>query len=144
MNNIQNITLTKTEKLLLADVLNGCNSWLGIHYEDGQRIQVESDPFWLDSMAGSVSGPDAAVIGRDEQGRVLLIGSNICSSLEHEVHDSIRLDHLDQKWEVDGFELLHKIRAMTPDQRRALITAIAEIWARHDDRFDQDLQAITV
>ena len=126
--------LTKNEKMLIADTLNGCN------------ILLDCDPHWLASMRGSDGAlADAAVIGRDAQGRVLLTGSRICSGLELEIYDAIRLNaHLDEKWQVDGAPLLEKIRALTPDQREQLVRAIAGVWQRNDANFERDLEAVAL
>lgn len=125
--------LTKNEKMLIADTLNGCN------------ILIDCDPTYLRLMAGDGGAiKDAAVIGRDEAGRVLLTGSTICSGLEHEIYDAIRLNHVDQKWEVDGANLIHNIREMTVAQREQLIRAVGEVWRRNDENFERDLDALTL
>ncbi len=125
--------LTKNEKMLIADALNGCN------------ISIQCDPHYLHLMVGDSGAiKDAAVIGKDDQGRVLLTGSTICSGLEHELYDAIRLNHLDAKWEVDGFNLIHEIREMTPEQREKLIRTVGDVWARNDQNFERDLEALTL
>lgn len=125
--------LTRSEKMLIADTLNGCN------------VLIDCDPNYLSLMVGEDGGlRDAAVIGRGPDGRVLLTGSMVCSGLEHEVYDAIRLNGLDEKWSVDGEALLLKIRAMTPADRETLLRAVAGVWQRNDERFEADLEALTV
>lgn len=122
--------ITKSEMRLLADVLNGVGT------------SIECDPSYLGLMAGDGGAvKDASVIGRDQDGRVLLSGSTVCSGLEHEVYDSIRLNSVDRKWNVDGFDLIHKIREMRPDQREHLIRHIAAVWQRNDAHFERDLDS---
>jgi len=125
--------LTHDEKMLIADTLNGCN------------VLIDCDPSWLPAMAGDEGAVvDAAVIGRDADGRVLLTGSRVCSGLEHEIYDSIRLNRTDEKWTVDGAALLVKIRALTVAQREQLLRAVAEVWRRNDERFESDLDALNL
>ncbi len=124
--------LTKNEKMLLADALNGC--------------YYNADDGTMEMMAGQDGAvKDAAVIGVDTAGRVLLTGSStVCSGLELEVYDSIRLNELDEKWEIDGVQLLTKIRAMSKERRIALLLKVKEVWARNDERFEADLEALEV
>lgn len=49
-----------------------------------------------------------------------MAGHHLLASVE----DGIRLNNLDAKWQVDGQELVAKIKALTPAQR-----AMLEIWA---------------
>ena len=49
----------------------------------------------------------------------MMAGHHLLASVE----DGIRLDNLDAKWQVDGQELVDKIKALSPAQR-----AILEIW----------------
>jgi hypothetical protein len=125
--------LTRNEKMLIADTLNGCN------------ILVQCDPSYLRLMVGDSGAiKNAAVIGTDKEGLVVLTGSTVCSGLEHEVYDAIRLNGLDQKWEVNGSDLIHKIREMTPELREKLIRCVAEVWERNDENFERDLEACEV
>jgi hypothetical protein len=130
--------LTKNEKLLIADALNGCGTL------------IEHDPNYVRLMAGDSGAiKDAAVIGRDDEDRVLLTGSTVCSGLEHEIYDHIRLNAADKKWDVDGCNLIHELREMTVAQREKLIRFICELWSRPMDRlndgsFERDLEALEI
>ncbi|HHW15086.1 MAG TPA: hypothetical protein GXX28_09160 [Firmicutes bacterium] len=46
-----------------------------------------------------------------------------------EVEDGIRLDHLDEKWSVDGPALIEKLRALRLGQCLAVIDAAERFWA---------------
>lgn len=99
--------LTKDQKCAIAEALSGCQVFLWTY------------PNYLDLM----SGVYAAVPG----------GSN----LEFEVERAIEISRLDLKWEIDGPALLENIAAMTPDERRTLVLAIAEAWTNcRNERFD--------
>ena len=116
------LTLTRAEKNLLADALNACT------------ILIAFQPDYLQQMSGDGGAiRDAAVIGTDAQGRVTLTGSGICSGLELEVYDSMRICDLERKWDVDGTALLAKIRAMTPAEREHVIRGIGLAWEHCDD-----------
>ena len=124
--------LTKNEKMLIADALNGCG------------MSLEHDPTWLGLMCGNEGAlADAVVEGQDAYDRITLTG-RVMSGLEHEVYDSIRLNESDKKWEVDGRALVNKIAAMTPADREKLIRCVAEIWSRNDENFAADLVACEV
>lgn len=45
-----------------------------------------------------------------------------------EVQDAVALDHLDQKWEVDGSALVEKLKALGPVAILALIDAAERFW----------------
>lgn len=122
--------ISQNETNLVADALNGVG------------MLIDYDDSYIDLLCGDHGALlDCAVIGRDKQGRVILTGSRVASGLEHEVYDAIRLERLDEKWQVDGAELLTRLRAMTPEQRRELITRIADAWDHCSDhaRFDAEL-----
>jgi len=127
--------LTINEKKLIADALNGVG------------MMILADPNYLRLMAGDGGAlKDAAVIGQDEQGRVVLTGSTVCSGLEHEIYDAIRLNRLDEKWGVSGGGLIHKIREMTPEGREKLVRFIGELWDQpaeklNDGTFESRLEA---
>ena len=123
--------LTKSEKMLIADTLNGCG------------LLIDSDPTWLSLMTGSEGALADAEIGQDVLDRITLTG-RVCSGLEHEVYDAIRLNQADEKWSVNGRELLNKIAALTPADRETLIRTVAEVWARCDEHFERDLEACAV
>ena len=92
--------LTLNEKKLIADALNGCG------------LLIQCNPNYIHQMMGDNGAlKNAAIIGSDPEGRVLLRGSTVCSGLEHEIYDAIRLNRLDEKWEVNGADLIHKIRS---------------------------------
>lgn len=50
--------------------------------------------------------------------------------VDMEVIDAIEMDHLDQKWEVDGKALIDKLNALTDAQKIALVDAVATWWNR--------------
>lgn len=124
--------LTKNEKMLIADALNGCGTL------------IAADPEYLNLMAGSEGAlADAEIVGQDAWGRIELTG-RVCSGLEHEVYDAIRLDQLDEKWSIDGPELVNKIAAMSVEDRNRLVQAVAAIWDRNDANFERDLETLQV
>ena len=124
--------LTKNEKMLIADTLNGCG------------MSLEHDPTWLGLMTGDAGAlADAEITGQDAWDRITLTG-RVCSGLEYEVYDSIRVNQTDKKWDVDGRALVNKIAALTPAQRETLIRTVAAVWNRNDDRFEADLEELAV
>ncbi len=54
--------------------------------------------------------------------------------LWHEVSDACHLDDLDRKWEVDGKELVRKLREAETSTIFALADAIEQFWLREDRR----------
>jgi len=120
--------LTRNEKMLIADALNG--------------TMIGDDLGMMCGEDGALA--DAAVIGTDAQGRVLLTGSMVCSGLELELYDSMRLNEIDVKWEVDGAALLGKVRAMPRADKEKLLRRVQEVWLRLDENFECDLVALEV
>lgn len=54
-----------------------------------------------------------------------------------EVDDSIRMDGLADKWQVDGAALVVKLRGMTPEQGYAILETVARFWqCDFDDQMD--------
>ncbi|MDN5348540.1 MAG: hypothetical protein PWP65_2105 [Clostridia bacterium] len=49
-----------------------------------------------------------------------------------EIEDAINLDHLDEKWQVDGSALVQKLRQLTDTQALALIDAAERFWEAAD------------
>ncbi|WP_194724058.1 hypothetical protein [Noviherbaspirillum malthae] len=47
----------------------------------------------------------------------------------HGISDSIGLDQLDEKWEVDGPALLKKLQALSYVEQVALVEAVEQWWA---------------
>lgn len=110
--------LTQNEVNLLADTLNGCGT------------SIAFDEHYIPRMRGNERGalPD---------------GTPTVSGLEAEVYDAIRLNQADRHWEVDGKALLAKLRALSPDDREAIVRAIGRAW---DDcngpGWDKELKAL--
>ena len=50
--------------------------------------------------------------------------------IRFEIEDSIRLDHTDEKWKVDGDEIVHKLAGLTYIQQCALADGIEYFWNR--------------
>ena len=50
--------------------------------------------------------------------------------MEYGIQDSISLDHLDDKWEVDGADLIAKLAALTLVEKIAVIDAVECWWNR--------------
>lgn len=124
--------LTRNEKMLIADALNGCGTLM------------QADPAYLSMMAGDSGAlADAQIQGTDAWGRIEMTG-RVCSGLEHEVYDAIRLNDAASKWDVDGRALVNKIAALTTEQREQLVRRIAECWERNDANFERDLEALEV
>ena|SRR2546423_13298503 len=129
--------LTLNEKKLIADALNGCG------------LLIQCNPNYIHQMMGDNGAlKNAAIIGTDQDGRVLLRGSTVCSGLEHEIYDAIRLNRLDEKWAVNGADLIHKIREMTPAQREAIVRLMGALWADtehlNDGSFERRLEQFTI
>lgn len=49
--------------------------------------------------------------------------------LDHEVEDAIKLDHLDDKWHIDGAEFLGRVRALCYGARMAICDLAQRYWA---------------
>ena len=46
------------------------------------------------------------------------------------IEDAVHLDHLDEKWSVNGPALISKLRALTTAERFALVNAAERFWLR--------------
>ena len=124
--------LTRNEKMLIADTLNGIG------------MLLEADPNYLALMAGDEGAMrDSRIVGVDSRQRIEMTGI-FCCGLEHEVYDAIHLNGSAMKWSVNGDELLNKIRDMTPADRTRLIQLVAAVWSRNDERFEADLELLEV
>lgn len=58
----------------------------------------------------------------------VLIDANTAKLLWAEIEDAINLDHLDQKWQVDGKALVEKLRGLNEIQAMAVIDAAERFW----------------
>ncbi|MDE2102674.1 MAG: hypothetical protein KGL39_35850 [Patescibacteria group bacterium] len=116
----------------MADALNGC--YLGVN--DPQSGTLET----LCGSQGAIAG---AEVIETTDGKIALKG-RIVSGLEMEIEDAIKLDGLDEKWNVDGPALLAKLHAMSPQQRETLVRGVAAVWERNDRNFERDLDALQV
>lgn len=58
-----------------------------------------------------------------------LMDANTARLLWAEVEDGIKLNGLDEKWEVDGAQLVQKLRGFTQLQCLALVDAAERFWA---------------
>jgi len=45
------------------------------------------------------------------------------------VQDAIDLEHLDEKWKVDGKELVARLRALSAGEKYAVVDAVERAWA---------------
>lgn len=107
--------LTRNEKMLCADALNG-TVILSDHDHDYMRMLIGVHP-----------QPEGT-----------------CSGLYAEIADAIHLNHLDEKWQVDRKQLLGKLREMPVDDREQLLRTIHDVWQRCDGNFERDLEALSV
>lgn len=57
-----------------------------------------------------------------------LMDANTAKLLWAEIEDSIKLDHLDKKWQVEGKALVEKIRNLNEIQSLAIIDAAERFW----------------
>ena len=60
-------------------------------------------------------------------------GALLAQMLVPEVEDAVALDHLDQKWEVNGKELAEKLKGLDPIGTLAVIDAAERFWRAVDD-----------
>lgn len=58
----------------------------------------------------------------------VLMDANNAKLLWAEIEDAINLDHLDQKWQVDGKALVEKLRGLNEIQAIAVIDAAERFW----------------
>lgn len=61
-----------------------------------------------------------------------LLDATTARLLWAEIEDACRLDHLDQKWQVDGQALVQKLKNLTDIQALALIDAAERFWNAPD------------
>jgi hypothetical protein len=59
-----------------------------------------------------------------------------------EVADACRLDHLDEKWAVDGDALVAKLRALSLLQQYALADAVERFWQTPELPTDEGLRRV--
>lgn len=97
--------LTKNEVELLADSLNGT-------YLDDDHIKA---------------------MCRDN-GCYAMDGTLFSSSLEMGISDSITLNNMAERYDIDPVAFLTKIRSMSPAQREHVVQAIKRAWDGHMDR----------
>jgi len=96
--------LTKNEIWLIADILNG-------HSEES--ILDSSSPAPWVKVDNVVSAMD---------------GYRPTSGIELSIHDSMRLDGTDLKWNVDGEQLIDKIKVLSEDQLKQVILGVLKAW----------------
>ena len=108
-------TLTKGEKRLICEVLR-----------HSVQIIKNSEAIFED-MIGKECDLEPGGIFRRKDGRILY-RAKFASGLEHEILDACNIDQIDRKLNVDGVELLFKIRGMTPMERGKLIQKVAVVW----------------
>jgi hypothetical protein len=94
---------SRSELMLVADVLNGINS-----------VLVMDEHAW-----GCYTGSDDPAV--------------VNNRLAWEVGDAMAADRLDQKWGVEFNGLCRKLTALHPMGRRLLILGVAEFWNRAED-----------
>jgi hypothetical protein len=58
-----------------------------------------------------------------------------------EVHDSIELDDLDSKWDVDKISLLDKLASLSHFHAHAILTTIIQFWD-NADKEENDLNVV--
>lgn len=59
---------------------------------------------------------------------------NLAVSLHWDVEDGNNLDHLDEKWGVDGPAFVQKIAGLSEIQKLALVDAAERVWEFHDGK----------
>jgi len=123
------IDLTKEEKLLVFDLLNGCC----LRTKDGPH------PHYMREMAGDKYDLTPGDISRNNEG-VIVHKESLLSGLEYEILDGCNLEKVDSKWDADGVQLLHKIRAMLPERRQRLIEGIVALWENENRNLFQDIE----
>ncbi|MFA7050397.1 MAG: hypothetical protein WC164_04805 [Patescibacteria group bacterium] len=105
--------LTRSEAQLILDTMNG-----------SVMLMPGSLEHWI--TGGTVmlgDGPNAE--SRD-----------VWSGIEHNVYDAIGLDHLDEKWEIDGQALLEKLAKFDRLANLALLDWCQVMWDNcHTDGF---------
>ncbi len=63
----------------------------------------------------------------------VLMDANNAKLLWAEIEDAIKLDHLDQKWQVDSKALVEKLRNLNEIQAMAIIDAAERFWQAQKD-----------
>jgi hypothetical protein len=63
----------------------------------------------------------------------VLMDANNAKLLCAEIEDAIKLDHLDQKWQVDSKALVEKLRNLNEIQAMAIIDAAERFWQAQKD-----------
>lgn len=65
------------------------------------------------------------------------------SELVMGVEESLQLDHLDEKWEVDGDALVAKLRRLSPGTAQAVVDGLQRFWTEGDDRGFAEAMALS-
>ena len=125
-----------------------------------------SAPEYAEDISAAVYGPDVRArrremcrrleiqslgLSRNEACAVcdaangLILDESSWQSLWAEVADAIRLDGLDEKWEIDGTGLVARLRAASPGAKLALAEAVEEFWrGHHAEPTDEGLRAVGI
>lgn len=85
-------------------------------------------------------GEAKSLLSEDEQALIadalngIIFDAYYVYLLAHNIADSISLDGLDQKWNVDGPALLQKLEAFSPIINAAIVDAVERFWASVGDK----------
>jgi hypothetical protein len=63
-------------------------------------------------------------------------------SVANVVANAIRERHLDEKWHIDAWELVNRLRGMNMGQVVALIDAVDRFWQRPDETLRENLARV--
>lgn len=92
-------------------------------------------------LRGYLSVGEACAIVDNLNGVMLLPGPTWryeAGSIAHNLEDGCRLDDLDQKWEIDGQELVAKVMKMPPHQVWWLTYSVRKFWSEQTGEFTRE------
>lgn len=94
-------------------------------------MQLEKNEFML-----VVDSTNGFALWDEESTPVKEHGLSVKEQIFANVQDSIAIDHLDEKWEIDTEKFLNKMRGANEDEYKQLWKQIEDFWDKNDRASD--------